>query len=84
MLADVTDESPIASVELRWTGPGSPGRTAMISSGPTSWEGMLAPGPVDGTWTYTVVATDSRGNTASDSGSVLVSGCGSTGGFATP
>ena len=84
VLADVTDESPIASVELRWTGPGSPGRTAMISSGPTSWEGMLAPGPVDGTWTYTVVATDSRGNTASDSGSVLVSGCGSTGGFATP
>ncbi len=86
VVADVSDESPIASVELRWSGPGSPGGAAMTSIGPSTWEGDLAPEPLDGTWTYTVSATDSRGNTASVSRSVVVSGCSTTtttGGFTT-
>ena len=87
VIADVTDESPIASVELRWSGPGAPGQATMIAIGPSTWEGDLAPEHTDGTWTYTVVATDSRGNTASVSRSVVVTGCTTTttttGGFTT-
>ncbi len=86
VIADVSDESSIASVELRWSGPGSPGGAAMTGIDPTTWEGDLAPDQVDGTWTYTVSATDSRGNTASVSRSVVVSGCTTTtttGGFTT-
>ena len=76
--AVVEDESAVEGVTLRWQGPGVPGSAPMTPSGPGQWRGTLGVARVDGTWTYTVTAVDSRGNAGSASGSVVVSGCGAS------
>lgn len=72
--ASVTDDSAIASVTLSWSGPGNPGSTAMaLRTG--NWFGRLVPEAVNGAWTITVTATDVRGNSATATRPVVVSGC---------
>lgn len=72
--AAVVDESAMAAVTLTWTGPGDPGSAAMaLRSG--SWFARLTPAAVNGSWTLTVTATDTRGNTASASRPFVVGGC---------
>lgn len=85
VLASVTDESSVQSVVLRWSGPGGNGESPMIEQS-AGWEGTAGPANANGDWTYTIVATDTRGNSASLSRPFVVTGCGggSGGGFATP
>jgi RNA polymerase sigma factor (sigma-70 family) len=61
--ATVTDESPIASVTLNWGD-----RQVPMTQRSGRWRARLGPVPTPGTVTWTVVATDSRGNSASASG----------------
>jgi RNA polymerase sigma factor (sigma-70 family) len=61
--ATVTDESPIASVTLNWGG-----RQVPMTQRSGRWFARLGPVPTPGTVAWTVVATDSRGNSASASG----------------
>jgi hypothetical protein len=61
--ATVTDESPIASVTLNWGGQQVP-----MTQRSGRWFARLGPVPTPGTVPWTVVATDSRGNSASASG----------------
>jgi hypothetical protein len=72
--ATVADESPVASVILTWSGPGDPGSASMaLRAG--SWFARLVPEAVNGSWTLTVTATDTRGNTTSTSRPFVVGGC---------
>jgi hypothetical protein len=59
----VTDESPIASVTLNWGGQQVP-----MSQRSGRWFARLGPVASPGSVSWTVVATDSRGNSASASG----------------
>jgi RNA polymerase sigma factor (sigma-70 family) len=61
--ATVTDESPIASVTLNWGGQSVP-----MTQRSGRWFARLGPVPTTGTVSWTVVATDNRGNSASASG----------------
>jgi len=61
--ATVTDESPIASVTLSWGG-----RQVPMTQRSGRWFARLGPVPTTGTISWTVVATDNRGNSASASG----------------
>jgi RNA polymerase sigma factor (sigma-70 family) len=61
--ATVTDESPIASVTLNWGGQQVP-----MSQRSGRWFARLGPVASPGSVSWTVVATDSRGNSASASG----------------
>jgi hypothetical protein len=61
--ATVTDESPIAAVTLNWGGQQVP-----MTQRSGRWFGRLGPVPTPGTVSWTVVATDNRGNSASASG----------------
>jgi RNA polymerase sigma factor (sigma-70 family) len=61
--ATVTDESPIASVTLNWGG-----RQVPMTRRSGRWFARLGLVPTPGTVAWTVVATDSRGNSASASG----------------
>jgi len=61
--ATVADESPIASVTLNWGG-----RQVPMAQRSGRWFARLGPVPTPGTVPWTVVATDSRGNSASASG----------------
>jgi len=61
--ATVTDESPLASVTLNWGG-----RQVPMTQRSGRWFARLGPVPTPGTVTWTVVATDSRGSSASASG----------------
>jgi hypothetical protein len=61
--ATVTDESSISSVTLRWGGQSVP-----MTQRNGRWFARLGPAPSPGTVSWQVVATDSRGNTASESG----------------
>lgn len=70
----VADESAIERVVLRWTGPGVDGSTPM-SPGRDSWTGRLTPAEVSGDWTWTVEATDVRGNRGEAGSPFVVSGC---------
>lgn len=75
VVATVTDESDLDSVVLRWSGPGESGQRPMVEHGIDDWEGFLEPEPVGGEWTFTVAATDRRGNTATVSRPFVVAGC---------
>lgn len=69
--AVVDDESGVESVALRWTGPdGATGDTAMTADGRT-WTGALGPFAEPGTVTWSIAATDTRGNTAETGSSQL-------------
>jgi Viral BACON domain len=61
--ATVSDESPLASVTLRWGGQSVP-----MSQRSGRWFARLGPAPTAGTVPWQVVATDARGNSASASG----------------
>ena len=61
--ATVTDESPIASVTLNWGGQQVP-----MTQRDGRWFARLGPVATPGTVSWTVVATDDRGNSASASG----------------
>ena len=61
IVASVTDESALTSVVLSWSGPGKAGSDVMQFKG--GWSAPLAVPYVEGIWTYTVTATDARGNT---------------------
>ena len=76
--ATVEDESVVQGVTLRWQGPGAPGGAPMTETGPGQWRGTLDLPRVNGTWTWTVTAVDSRGNQGTASGTVVVSGCSAT------
>lgn len=71
----ISDESSISSAAVSLSGPnGLSGSTALIES--ASWFGSLQfpfPAQVNGTWSWTITATDTRGNMASTSGSTAVS-----------
>ncbi len=70
----VADESTIRGVVATWIGPGPTGTSAMTErSG--GWIGRVGPLTVNGTWAYTVTATDVRGNVGSLTGIVIVTGC---------
>ena len=60
IVASVTDESALASVVLSWSGPGKAGSVAMEPKG--GWSGQLSVPYIEGIWSYTVTATDVRGN----------------------
>jgi RNA polymerase sigma factor (sigma-70 family) len=62
VIASVTDDSTLASVTLRWTGPNGSGSAAMSPSGST-WTASMGPFTLGGDITMHVVATDSHGNT---------------------
>jgi RNA polymerase sigma factor (sigma-70 family) len=72
--AQVVDASPLASVVLSWSGAGPSGSTAMSPDGAGRW-GAAFGGVGDGSWTFTVTATDARGNTGTAGGSTVVVGC---------
>jgi hypothetical protein len=72
--AVVEDDSAVEAVRLRWSGPGAAGSTAMTASG-GGWAGALGLEPVSGTWSWTVTAVDSAGNTGQAGGTTVVSGC---------
>ncbi|MCW2800495.1 MAG: hypothetical protein JWQ70_1967 [Aeromicrobium sp.] len=59
--ANVSDESGLRSVTLRWSGPSGSGSTGMSLSG-SHWAGEMGPFSVGGHVTMRVVATDTRGN----------------------
>jgi hypothetical protein len=61
--ATVTDESSLSSVTLRWGGQSVP-----MTQRDGRWFASLGPAASPGTVSWQVVATDSRGNTASASG----------------
>jgi len=61
--AAASDDSGLASVVLRWTGPSGPGRATMSASG-SSWSGAMGPFAVGGNVTLSVTATDTKGNSA--------------------
>ena len=61
--ATVTDESGLSSVTLRWGGQSVP-----MTQRYGRWFARLGPVSSPGTVSWQVVATDSRGNTASASG----------------
>ena len=58
----VSDDSALASVILRWTGPNGTGSSSMSWSGST-WTASMGPFNLGGDITMHVVATDVRGNT---------------------
>ncbi len=60
--ARVSDESGLSSVRLRWTGPTS-GSAAMSRSG-SGWSAVAGPIGLGGGYTFSVTATDARGNQA--------------------
>ncbi len=76
--ASITDESGIDSVKGTWSGPAGTGSFAMVFNG--NWYGSI---PMSGgfgqgnggTYSLTVTATDTRGNTGSDTGKFFVSTC---------
>lgn len=70
----VADESTVTGATLAWTGPGAAGSVAMRAGG-GGWSGNLGIPGRNGTWTWTVTATDARGNRGAASGAVAVSGC---------
>lgn len=72
--ASVTDESGLRSVTLRWTSPGGSGTRTMTKSG-SRWIAQMGPITVGGTVTMRVTATDTRGNSATSSGSVGATPC---------
>ena len=73
---DVADESAVASVVLRWSGPGPAGEVALIATSTSGrWQGRLGLPQVGGTWRFDAVATDARGNTGRASGTVVIAGC---------
>ena len=74
VVVSVTDQSPIQSVTLVWSGPGAPGSSNMSGSG-TSWTGQVTPAAVGGVWNWEAVATDARGNTGRVASTVTVVGC---------
>lgn len=57
----VSDESGLASVILRWSGPGGSDSTRMSRSG-SHWAGEMGPFTTGGNVTMRAVATDGRGN----------------------
>ncbi len=74
VVVDVTDESAIAGVELRWTGPGANGSMPMQPAR-AGWQARLTPERLDGAWTWEAVATDEWGNVGTISAPFVVSGC---------
>ncbi len=70
-----TDESTIQSMVVKWTSRNTTGNAAMNPSGPDQWRGSLAIEQRSATWVWTVTATDSRGNVATLTGNLVVSGC---------
>jgi hypothetical protein len=79
--ATIFDESAISNATLSLSGPNSnAGNTAMSPSGfsgNSSYSGSMVfffndVDDVNGSWTWSISATDSRGNTASSSGSFTV------------
>lgn len=61
--AAVNDESGVESVVLRWTDPGgATGEAAMTVDGET-WNAVLGPFAEPGTVTWSLAASDARGNT---------------------
>ncbi len=61
--ATVSDQSGLDTVTLRWTGRNGSGRAAMSRSG-SRWSAQMGPFASRATVTMTVVAKDTRGNTA--------------------
>jgi RNA polymerase sigma factor (sigma-70 family) len=61
--ATASDDSGLATVVLRWTGPSGRGRATMSSSG-SGWSGAMGPFPVGQKVTLSVTATDEEGNSA--------------------
>jgi RNA polymerase sigma factor (sigma-70 family) len=72
--AVVEDDSALDGVRLRWSGPGASGSTAMTASG-GGWAGALGLDAVSGTWSWTVTAIDTAGNTGQAGGTTVVTGC---------
>jgi hypothetical protein len=70
IVASVTDESALSSVVLSWSGPGKSGSAPMQFTG--GWSAQLGVPYIEGTWTYTVTVTDSRGNTGTAQASTEV------------
>ncbi|MFK8023768.1 MAG: sigma-70 family RNA polymerase sigma factor [Ilumatobacter sp.] len=78
---DIVDESSVTAT-LSVSGPsGQSGSSQMIPDGPT-WFGAVnltyppnEPGTVSGAWSWTIRVTDSRGNTASTSGTTTPRNC---------
>lgn len=78
--ATITDESPIDSATLSWTGPsGQAGSVpaALSSSGVTAVPtiGSRTNPPEAGTWTFVLSATDTRGNTGSATATHVILDC---------
>ncbi len=71
----VRDESVLTSVRLLWSGPNGSGQADMSRSG-SQWSAAMGPFTTGGPIIFRVVATDSRGNTAtSSSGSANATPC---------
>ena len=75
MAATVTDDSEVVEVAIEWSGPGDGGSAPMSPGGGGAWSGRIAHDAVAGQWSYTVTATDARGNGGSAGGSFVVSPC---------
>lgn len=61
--AEVTDESPLRSVVLRWRDTGGAQRSAELGGSGTTYQGRLGPFAGEGTVTWWVEATDAAGAT---------------------
>jgi RNA polymerase sigma factor (sigma-70 family) len=70
VVAEVLDVAPTGA-RLTWSGPGPGGSTAMSRSG-ANWSATMALPSVEGTWSYTVTATDAAGHTADAGGTFLL------------
>lgn len=78
--ASIVDESGVANATLTMAGPAETASSRLESS-ESNWSGVVAimypggpndPDSANGTWTWTISATDTRGNTGSTSGSLAV------------
>ncbi len=76
----IVDASGVASASLSVSGPSGLSGSTSMSSGSNGWFGNVSvryppndPASASGTWSWTITASDTRGNTASTSGSLSLS-----------
>jgi RNA polymerase sigma factor (sigma-70 family) len=75
LVVRVTSTAPLSTVRVRWSGPVRGSSTAMTTTGSGVWQANLRIPAVNGTWTWTVTATDTSGGVGSLSAPIVVSGC---------
>ena len=71
----IQDEAGVASASLTWVGPGSSGSSNLTALADDAWAASIGPFPAGGPVQLEVVATDTRGNQGTRSGSITIDPC---------